>query len=109
MNQEQLNVVLVSQPVIKPSLGYYELLHKPTQDELTVYYVQKYDQNEHCHYRKQYTSDEFDYCCAKNQQKFLALQPTLSGVTENLLDIGCGEGFTRAFFKEKDWDVKGTD
>jgi 2-polyprenyl-3-methyl-5-hydroxy-6-metoxy-1,4-benzoquinol methylase len=99
----------ILEQVVQTPLGYYELLNKPTQNELNVYYSQKYYQNEHSNYRKSYSEEEINYFRAKNEQKLLALHSVISELQGSMLDIGCGEAFTMAFFKEQGWATTGLD
>lgn len=49
---------------------------------------------------------------AKLEQRYAVLKHHLSRVCESrrrLLDVGCGEGYTLAFFREQGWSVKGFD
>ncbi len=99
-------------------LGFLELVNKPTQDELQSYYAKTYYQNERGSYRKTYTAEELDYLQLKIAQKsarideLLATRPSdrpQDGLARSLLDVGCGEGFTMAAFKDRGWSVEGLD
>ncbi|MBF2053172.1 MAG: class I SAM-dependent methyltransferase [Candidatus Sericytochromatia bacterium] len=98
-----------SKEVIQNRLGYFELAQKPSEGELQQYYAEKYYQYEHSNYAKTYPEDELKYFRAKIAQKYLALKSLSGSESGSLLDVGCGEGFTLAFFKEMGWQVTGVD
>jgi len=80
---------------------------------LENYYANKYFQEAKGSYELEYTEEELRYFRAKLVQRFAVLERSLSPkVAANggtLLDVGCGEGFALAFFREKGWTVKGFD
>lgn len=94
----------------KHFLGYYEIKEKPSLDELSSYYAQKYYQDGTGSYEVTYKQSELDFINAKLSRihylvnKHHAIQPGLS-----LLDVGCGEGFALAYFDANDFKVSGLD
>ncbi len=60
-----------------------------------------------------YTNDELAFFNAKLEQRFAVLkQHLLIGKKNNkprLLDVGCGEGYALAFFRQQNWEVRGLD
>lgn len=91
--------------------GFYEVVKKPTQQELKEYYSDKYYQLAKGSYEHEYSSDECFFNKAKIQQYFaniIRLKPTLANGGE-LLDVGCGEGYTLSYFLDKNWSVRGID
>ena len=99
--------------VVLNKYGFYEVEDKPSNEELQQYYAKKYYQDGNIStYRHEYPKDEKAYFINKIDQKyhFLIDEGVLaSDQTYSLLDVGCGEGFTLNFFKEKGWDVTGLD
>jgi len=94
------------------ALGYYEIIEKPTTEELQKYYAEKYYQEAASDsYEHAYTKDELSCFQAKLELRFAALQkvqPELKKEGE-FLDVGCGEGYALAFFRKNGYNVKGID
>jgi 2-polyprenyl-3-methyl-5-hydroxy-6-metoxy-1,4-benzoquinol methylase len=101
----------MDQRLRKHPLGYWEIASKPTTQELQDYYAEKYYQEGKGSYELAYGKDELSYFRAKLEQRRVVLQHHLSpvGNARRLLDVGCGEGYALAFFREQGWDVKGLD
>ncbi len=96
----------------KHPLGFWEIATKPVSSELQRYYADKYYQEAKGSYELEYTEEELCYFQAKLEQRFAILQrylPDLCVSGGRLLDIGCGEGYALAFFREHGWSVKGID
>jgi len=90
--------------------GYYEVTPKPSEKELQEYYENKYYQEQKATYVKHYEDAELSYFYNKIDQKFHVINKLLSlGNNKSLLDIGCGEGFTLNYYKQKFWNVTGID
>jgi 2-polyprenyl-3-methyl-5-hydroxy-6-metoxy-1,4-benzoquinol methylase len=93
-------------------LGFWEIAKKPTSDELQKYYANKYYQEANGSYELEYTQDELNYFKAKLEQRMAVLKkclPASNGEIKRMLDVGCGEGYALAFFREQGWIVKGID
>ena len=102
----------MDQRLKKHRLGFWEIAEKPTAQELQRYYANKYYQEAKGSYELEYTKDELLYFRAKLEQRYAVLQHYLPQVCEStgrLLDVGCGEGYALAFFREQGWSVKGID
>lgn len=102
----------MDQRLKKHRLGFWEIATKPTSQELQQYYANKYYQEAKGSYELEYTKDELLYFQAKLEQRYTVLKHYLSQVCEStgrLLDVGCGEGYALAFFREQGWSVKGID
>lgn len=102
----------MDQRLKKHPLGFWEIATKPTIQELQKYYADKYYQEAKGSYELEYTQDELLYFRAKLEQRSTVLQRYLSslrGGVGRLLDVGCGEGYALAFFREHGWSVKGID
>lgn len=102
----------MDQRLKKHRLGFWEIAEKPTAQELQQYYANKYYQEARGSYELEYTKDELLYFRAKLEQRYAVLQHYLPQVCEStgrLLDVGCGEGYALAFFREQGWSVKGID
>ncbi|MDO8969676.1 MAG: class I SAM-dependent methyltransferase [Saprospiraceae bacterium] len=94
-------------------LGYWEIVAKPTATELRSYYANKYYQEGKGSYELVYDDDELAFFKAKLEQRWHALKallaPKNARVKRRMLDVGCGEGYALAFFRDKGWDVCGFD
>lgn len=100
----------MDQRLKKHPLGFWEMAAKPTSQELQQYYADKYYQEAKGSYELEYTQDELRYFRAKLEQRSVVLQHHLSSLSSRtLLDVGCGEGYALAFFREQGWAVKGID
>ena len=89
-------------------LGFWTLAEKPSAEELKDYYANKYYQQAHGSYQLQYSDQERVYFRAKLEQRHAVLQ-RVSPQGRSMLDVGCGEGFALAYFRERGWSVKGLD
>jgi len=97
--------------VKRNSLGYYELVDKPSQEELEEYY-RAYYQNTKGAYENAYTDEEIAYVKNKIAQKYLTIcqrLPKNNKQGHSLLDVGAGEGWALAYFKDRGWSVTGLD
>lgn len=98
--------------VKKNKYGFYELINKPTSNELSKYYEEKYYQESRSNYEQNYTAEEIKYFHNKIEQKYEIVMKNLCYRDYNkarFLDIGCGEGWALKYFKSKGWDVTGLD
>lgn len=94
----------------KHPLGYWEIAAKPTSTELQKYYADKYYQEATGSYEIEYSPEELSYFRAKLEQRYAVLRRFMTGErTGAMLDVGCGEGYALAFFREHGWTVKGLD
>ena len=95
----------------KHALGYWQIVDKPTLPELREYYAEKYYQEAKGGYELKYSDEELAYFNAKLAQRkaVLELHLTSSLSQHTLLDVGCGEGYSLAFFRRLGWKVKGFD
>lgn len=100
----------MDQRLRKHPLGFWEIAAKPTAQELQQYYAHKYYQEAKGSYELEYSKDELQYFRAKLEQRSAVLHRHLSSPgSKTLLDVGCGEGYALAFFREQGWSVKGID
>lgn len=96
----------------KHSLGFWEIINKPSSHELQQYYAEKYYQEGRGSYELEYTTEEISYFRAKLEQRFAVINQQLHFVANQerkMLDVGCGEGYALSFFRSKGWQAKGLD
>jgi len=95
--------------------GFYTLKNLPKDKEREDYYKNSYYQDNMSIYLTKYTEQELYYKKIKLEQKLLLINehhpPPQGNSSKNrsYLDVGCGEGFDLAFFKEKGFSVLGLD
>ena len=102
---------MIYNKVIKKETGYYQLKEKPTKEELTDYYKNKYYQKCMRSYEVEYSNAEIKYI--KNKLKYLqyCCKKIYGGGMDgkSFIDIGCGEGWTLSYFRSIGCIVKGVD
>ena len=91
------------QIIKKTSIGYYELVDRPTQKELEKFYNDQYFDSKN--FEINYSNEEFFHKTIGFIEAF-EISKLKKG---RMLDIGCGEGFSLDFFSKKGWDVLGLD
>jgi SAM-dependent methyltransferase len=88
-------------------LGFWRIKHLPTDAELANYYKQQYygRSDGHTQFAHVYTDAEYIYKSLPGREAstIFARQPG------RLLEVGVGEGFTLAHFKDLGWEVGGLD
>lgn len=94
--------------LVRHPLGFWTLADKPSPEELRDYYANKYYQQACGSYELHYSDEEKAYFRAKLAQRHAVLQRMLP-FGQSMLDVGCGEGFALAYFREQGWSVKGFD
>jgi 2-polyprenyl-3-methyl-5-hydroxy-6-metoxy-1,4-benzoquinol methylase len=100
----------MDQRLKKHRLGFWEIAKKPTPLELQKYYAEKYFQEAKGSYELKYSEEEIAYFRAKLHQRYVVVEHHLERKgTRRMLDVGCGEGYALAFFREQGWTVKGFD
>jgi len=95
--------------LIKHPCGFWQIIDKPTPKDLQQYYADKYYQEARGSYELEYTPEELHYFRVKLEQRLAVIQRYIGRKAGTLLDVGCGEGYNLAFFKELGWSVKGLD
>lgn len=102
MNKEKLK---------RNPLGFWEVIDKPTSQELADYYTNKYYQTERGNYRKSYPEKELEVIRMKISQRLHKVDQLRGGDQRlgRVLDVGCGEGFALAEFQHRGWEVEGID
>lgn len=87
----------------KNPIGYYEACPKPSVDELSSYYANKYYQEDHVQYSSVYPDEEIKYF--HNVARVALATATRFDVHKSLLDLGCGEGFFAKPFHDSVWEI----
>ncbi len=87
----------------KNELGFYEALPKPTTEELTRHYKEKYYQNAQGTYAPEYFPEELKHF--HNIAKVSCVTATKLELDRSLLDLGCGEGFFSKSFHAFEWNL----
>jgi len=95
--------------VLLNEYGFYTLKKLPSDEEREAYYRDKYYQNDSERYTVHYSDQELKFFNAKLEQKLLLINEHSPSEKHSFLDVGCGEGFAVAFFKEKGFAVLGLD
>jgi len=90
------------------NLDFLQTVDTPTPEELKIYYEDRYYQTEQGNYSKGYSKEECVFLNLKIAQKASIITSLREGRTSgSLLDVGCGEGFSLAWFQEHGWFVEG--
>jgi len=93
--------------------GYFEVEINPTQEDLDLYYSQKYYQGEGQKvnkYKPSYSKAEQRFINNKIEQKYYFAKQFLQvDKITSAIDIGCGEGHALNFFKNAGINTKGID
>lgn len=84
-------------------LGYYEAIPKPSVDELSQHYRDKYYQQAQGGYAAEYLPEELRYF--HNVARVAHASASRFALDTRLLDLGCGEGFFSKSFQSFGWDV----
>ncbi len=91
--------------LIKSKHGYFSIKSLPTQQELEVYYAQKYYQNDSTQYSHEYSEDELAYFNKAAEVASFLYHSIYENENQRLLDVGVGEGFFARYFFNNSWDV----
>ena len=97
--------------VVLNEYGFFTLKTLPTDEERETYYRKKYYQANSCGYSTYYLPQELELFNAKLEQKLLLIKQHINTPLRDysFLDVGCGEGFALAYFKNKGFSVLGLD
>lgn len=100
--------------VVKTTLGYYALKDRPATAEIRSFYENRLYQEGMGSYEVEYSEEELSYFRMKNRQVERVADRVwskLGGLQRRprLLDVGCGEGFALAYFRERGYEVRGFD
>ena len=92
----------------KHAFGFFQIKDVPAPKELADYYSKKYYQESMGSYEDSYSTEEINHIRKKIAFRWSIIETCFNG-SGKLLDVGCGEGFTLAFFKDLGWEVQGLD
>ena len=98
--------------IIKDSLGYMRVDPLPSEQDLENYYANSYYQSPHGTYQTTYSEIESNQRKLRIELIYQAVISIMESDTKNskeILDVGCGEGFLLAHFKDAGWNVLGFD
>lgn len=96
--------------VVKNEFGFYEFPKKPTNEELTAYYSEKYYQTAAGSYAEEYSTQEIEHAYNKIKEKVFVVEKFLKLDEQcSVVDIGCGEGWTLDYFQKRNIPVTGLD
>ena len=87
----------------KHALGFYEVYPKPSSTELSEHYAKKYYQENSVMYKHNYSKEELRFFEVLSEIALSTVNRYQAPITQNLLDLGCGEGFFAKFFSKKGW------
>ena len=95
----------------KHELGYFEIVNKPTNEELAKHYGNKYYQNvssdNSLNFKLQYCEEEINYFNNFYKRMYDIVKNKITD--KRFLDVGCGEGFGLKNFKDFGFNVTGID
>lgn len=96
-----------SEKVIKNEYGFYELKNKERGRELAQMFQNRYYQESMSVYRKEYSAKELQMYQIRNMEtEYIIHKNAQMKEGMRFLDIGCGEGFARAYFLNKGYEVE---
>ncbi|MBL9133887.1 MAG: class I SAM-dependent methyltransferase [Verrucomicrobiaceae bacterium] len=103
--------LLAELQLVRNPHGYYEAAQKPTREELEKYYRDLYYQTEEGSYMLEYSPEEMAYIRGQValRHRLIAQRGWIGEGPKSLLDVGCGEGHSLAYFKSQGWSVEGLD
>lgn len=101
----------VKEPAMLNDYGFYEIIDKPSEQELTTYYAKRYYQESLTTYQSVYSQDELTHIRNKFRLRHHVVE-TLAGSSQSrprFLDMGCGEGWALSYFHNQGYEVLGLD
>jgi len=108
MKDEQLPAAKHS--LYKAKEGFIEVNPKPNEKELQKYYHDKYYQLGLGSYETTYSDAELKYFNNRLDRNYCLIQEYIAHLSNpTLLDIGCGEGFSAAYFARRGFTVNSID
>lgn len=103
------NIIKDKYIIKKNTMGYYEVINKPSKSELNEFYSNQLYQEPDKHtstYKINYSSEELEFIENKSKKIFEVVKNLK---TKSILDIGCGEGYVSRFFMENGFFCKALD
>ena len=82
--------------ISKNEYGFFEVTEKPSSEQLSEYYSEKYFQNPTGQYQKSYSESEINYFSNKAKVALHCVMK-INPAAKSLFEIGCGEGFFANF------------
>lgn len=91
--------------VVKNKYGFYELKDRSQEIKLQQIFEKQFYQENMGSYKKEYSKYELQNYKIRNIQTEYIINKHIKKEEIDFLDIGCGEGFTSAYFLEKNYNV----
>lgn len=98
--------------IIQDSHGYLRVEPLPSEEDLENYYANSYYQNPHGTYQTTYSEIETIQRKYRIELIYQAVVSNLklpTNLSNQILDLGCGEGYLLSHFKDAGWNVLGLD
>ena len=111
VEQSSMSNKTYSKETVQMKAGYHLLKTVPKEDELRKYYAEYYYQEGRGSYDLKYTTAELQYTRFRQQaiEIVLQMERVELGPDITMLDVGCGEGWTGAYFIDKGCKITGVD
>lgn len=98
-----------NEELIQNEYGFYQRAVYPTEEELQAYYAEKYYNGGALVYSDEYDDEELAYIKGNADIWLYLINKFSKRTTTDILDIGCGEGFSMKHFHESGYRVCGID
>lgn len=90
-------------------LGFWTLKNPPSPQQLTTHYRDRYFQEEHGNYRREYSAAERQWFAIQTDRVVAAASLAAGSQLRRALDVGCGEGFALAWLHAHGYEAMGID
>lgn len=90
-------------------LGFWTVTNPPSPQQLTTHYRDRYFQEKHGNYRREYSPTERHWFAIQTDRAVAAASLAAGRSLRNALDVGCGEGFALAWLLAHGFEAMGID